>query len=105
MFWICRLDNYSSRFVSAPSASTHLSDQLEGAFIRSEIRKMDHPVSAENSHQTYMIEVESLCHHLSTHQDVGLAFLEIFNDRFVSCLRSRGIEIHPLNLCILKMKG
>src|SRR5689334_2113446 len=104
MFWIRSLNHYCSWFLSSPGASTHLGDQLKCAFVRSEVREVNHPVYVEDPHETHMIEVESFRYHLRTDQDIGFSFFKVLDDRFVTCLRSCGVEIHPLNLSILKMK-
>ena len=70
MIGIGSLDDDRAGLVPSSCSSADLCDELIGAFIRTKIRKVYHAVCIENTHETYMIKIKALCHHLRSHQYV-----------------------------------
>ena len=83
-----------------PTGTTgHLSHELIGAFVATEVGIVQHGIGIENAHHADILEVQTLGNHLCTYQYVGLALFKVGNDLLVGRAGASGVQVHACHLC------
>ena len=93
------LQHHPTPLVLTSGTSRYLRHQLESPFIGTEIRIIQHRIGIQYSDDTYMVEVQTLRHHLRTDQNIGLSLFKVCNNLFVSRAGAGGIQIHTRHGC------
>jgi len=94
-----RLEEHASLTLTATGTPCHLRHHLEGTFVGTEIRLVEHRVSCKDSHDADMFEIQALRDHLRTDKDIGAMSGEVVDDLFVGSTGAGGVEIHACDAC------
>ena len=88
------LDDSPALVAASAGPADHLSQQREGVLIAAVIVEIQHTVGVEHAHQSHVGEIEPLCDHLGTDEDIILAVCEGAQLLLVRRARHSGIGIH-----------
>ena len=99
------LDDHRARVLPSPRPPRHLGHELEGPFMGPHIGEAHQVVRIEDAHHAHMVEIQSLGHHLGTHQDVDTAFPETGQQAVHGVLAPHGVLVHPPDAGLGEQRG
>ncbi len=92
------LDDHLPKRFSSSCPACNLGQQLKGSLARSEIRKMEGGIRRYDADEGHIWKVVAFDDHLRSHQDVGMAVFQFFQDLVMGAPPGRRIPVHSSHL-------
>ena len=94
---VFRLQYHQSAVAFPSCSSRHLRHHGEGVFVCPEVGHVEHGVGIQYSHHTYVVEIESLAHHLRSDENLRTPGREVIYYPLVCVAGTGSVEVHPGN--------